>query len=65
MGSEIGKGGKRTLQFLIKLAERHHHSLNMLAVVQVLLGLRVAFVQRDFYCHHLFTRQISHILSRV
>jgi hypothetical protein len=42
-----------TLQFIIEFADGHDDALDVFAVVQVLLGLFVAFFQLDFHGDHL------------
>jgi hypothetical protein len=42
-----------TLQFLVELADGHDDSLDVFAVVEVLLGLLVSFFQLDFHGDHL------------
>jgi hypothetical protein len=41
------------LKFLVQLADRNDHTLDVLAVIQVLLRLLVAFFQLDFHGDHL------------
>jgi hypothetical protein len=42
-----------TLKLLVQFADGHDDSLDVFAVVQVLLGLFVAFFQLDFHGDHL------------
>ena len=43
-----------TLKLLVQFADGHDDSLDVFAVVQVLLGLFVAFFQLDFHGDHLY-----------
>jgi len=53
-----------TLQFLIQLADWHDDSLDVFAVVQVLLGLFVAFFQLDFHGDHLSRSQLCFVAPK-
>jgi hypothetical protein len=46
-----------TLKLLVQLADRNDHTLDVLAVIQVLLRLLIAFLQLDFHGDHL--RKVS------
>lgn len=48
-----GRAAERTLQRIIELAERHDPSLDMFALIQMLLRLLVFFAQIDFDRDHL------------
>ena len=48
-----------TLKLLVQFADGHDDSLDVFAVVQVLLGLFVAFLQLDFHGDHLQNVGIS------
>ena len=43
-----------TLKLLVQFADGHDDSPDVFAVVQVLLGLFVAFLQLDFHGDHLY-----------
>jgi len=53
VGQSEGEGNQRTMQCVVELSQRHNSPLNVLARVEMLLRLLIAFLQIDFYRHHL------------